>query len=353
MDFSRLWVDKYRPTSFQDLTFNQDLNSKLQTLSQKDDYPHMCFYGPDGSGKKTRIMCFLSEVYGKGVYKISKENWSTKVNSVTVELPILSSKFHLDVTPSDAEHHDRTVLTTLIKESAGSSNLFAKSQKSHMTIIINEADRLTRDAQAGLRRTMEKYATKCRIIMCCEDIGGIIPAIRSRCLLVRNSAPSEDEIEKCMRDIMQRENVEDGVLDNDKIEHMKNNCGRNLRRALLRMQNAYVIASSGDIKDVLPEWQVAIKKLVAGMLKEQSAKQLKQLRVYDLLANCIPPDMIIKEIMVNMVQRLKCEEAKADIAHWAAHYENKLRKGDKAIIFIEAFMARVMLIIHLQKEKNS
>jgi len=182
MDFSRLWVDKYRPKDFSELTFNPELNEKLKKIAQNDDYPHMCFYGNDGAGKKTRIMCFLAEVYGKGVYKITKENWSTKVNSTTVELPILSSKFHLDITPSDAEHHDRIVLSTLIKDTASNQQLFAKAQKAHMTIVINEADKLTREAQASLRRTMEKYAEKCRIIMVCENIGGLIPALRSRCL---------------------------------------------------------------------------------------------------------------------------------------------------------------------------
>jgi replication factor C subunit 3/5 len=110
MDFSRLWVDKYRPKDFTELTFNKPLNNKLLALSRKDNYPHMCFYGPDGCGKKTRIMCFLNEVYGKGVYKFTKETWTTKVNSTTIEVPLLSSKFHIDITPSDAEHHDRVVL---------------------------------------------------------------------------------------------------------------------------------------------------------------------------------------------------------------------------------------------------
>lgn len=141
-------------------------------------------------------------------------------------------------------------------------------------------------------------------------------------------------------------------MDDEKVDHLSKNCNRNLRRALLRMQNAYVMAAGGDIKDVLPEWQLAIRKTVAGMLKEQSAKQLKSLRVYDLLANCIPADMILKELVTNLIIRIKDDGAKADIIHWAAHYENKLRQGDKAIIFIEAFMARVMLIIHLEKEKN-
>ena len=35
--------------------------------------------------------------------------------------------------------------------------------------------------------------------MVCERLGNIIPAIKSRCLLVRIPSPSTDEIKKCIR----------------------------------------------------------------------------------------------------------------------------------------------------------
>jgi DNA polymerase III delta prime subunit len=61
-------------------------------------------------------------------------------------------------------------------------------------VIINEADSLTRDAQAALRRTMEKYMSNMRIILCANSTSKIIAPIRSRCLLVRVAAPNDDEV---------------------------------------------------------------------------------------------------------------------------------------------------------------
>lgn len=61
-------------------------------------------------------------------------------------------------------------------------------------VIINEADALTRDAQAALRRTMEKYMTNMRLIMCANNTSKIIAPIRSRCLLVRVAAPTDEEV---------------------------------------------------------------------------------------------------------------------------------------------------------------
>lgn len=61
-------------------------------------------------------------------------------------------------------------------------------------VIINEADSLTRDAQAALRRTMEKYMSNMRIILCANSTSKLIAPIKSRCLLVRVAAPTEDEV---------------------------------------------------------------------------------------------------------------------------------------------------------------
>lgn len=64
----------------------------------------------------------------------------------------------------------------------------------NLVVVLNEVDNLSRNAQAGLRRTMEKYTGSCRLILCCENSGRIIPPIRSRCLCIRIAAPTPLEV---------------------------------------------------------------------------------------------------------------------------------------------------------------
>ena len=63
-----------------------------------------------------------------------------------------------------------------------------------VVVVLNEVDSLSPNAQAGLRRTMEKYTSSCRLILCCENSGRIIAPIRSRCLCLRIAAPNPQEV---------------------------------------------------------------------------------------------------------------------------------------------------------------
>ncbi|KAH9784672.1 Replication factor C subunit 3 [Citrus sinensis] len=80
--------------------------SALALLSLRvteQDCPHLLFYGPPGSGKKTLIMALLRQVFGPGAEKAGSRN-------IDLELTTLSSANHVELSPSDAGFQDRYVV---------------------------------------------------------------------------------------------------------------------------------------------------------------------------------------------------------------------------------------------------
>jgi replication factor C subunit 3/5 len=119
---------------------------------------------------------------------------------------LISSTFfysdHIMLSPGDAGNNDRFIMQDIIKEMASNRNIAAitgggekkASGAQFKTVVLMEVDRLSRQAQAALRRTMEKYASSCRLILCCNSQSKVIEPVRSRCLGIRVGAPTEDEV---------------------------------------------------------------------------------------------------------------------------------------------------------------
>lgn len=166
----------------------------------------------------------------------------------------------------------------MIKEAASSQNIDAKSARQHAfkVIIINDADRLTKEAQAALRRTMEKYMTACRIIMVCENRNKIIAPIRSRCLNIRVGAPEIDSIVDVLTYVDGKESMGNPE---QVFRSLAENCNGNLRSAILGLQNWKHSKGQATKTDPLkPLWMAEITNIVKSILQEQSPNKLRSLR---------------------------------------------------------------------------
>lgn len=191
-------------------------------------------YGPSGAGKKTRIVATLKELYGPGVEKIKIDSRVFQTTSNRkLEFNIVASVYHLEITPSDVGNFDRVVIQDLLKEVAQTQQVDLAARQRFKVVVINEADHLTRDAQAALRRTMEKYSPNLRLILLANSTSNIIAPIRSRTLLVRVAAPSEEAICTVLKKVGTKEGWKETEGLNRRIARES---GRNLRKALLMFE---------------------------------------------------------------------------------------------------------------------
>ncbi|CAI0555821.1 unnamed protein product [Linum tenue] len=300
-----LWVDKYRPKTLEQVIVHEDIAQNLKKLVAEQDCPHLLFYGPSGSGKKTLIMGLLRQIYGPGVEKVKVENRTWKVDAgnrtIDLELTTLSTANHVELSPSDAGFQDRYVVQDVIKEMARNRPIDSKGKKTYKVVVLNEVDKLSREAQHSLRRTMEKYSTSCRLILCCNSSSKVTEAIRSRCLNVRINAPAQEQVGK------------------------------------------YPFKNNQEISSL--EWEDYVSTISSDIMKEQSPKRLFEVRgkLYELLVNCIPPEILLKRLLFELLKKLD-DDLKHDVCHWAAYYEHRMRLGQKAIFHLEAFVAKFMSI---------
>ncbi|XP_074650581.1 replication factor C subunit 3-like [Tubulanus polymorphus] len=340
-----LWVDKHRPTNLKKLDYHKEQADLFKKLVSSGDFPHLLVYGPSGAGKKTRIMCLLRELYGPGVEKLRLENHNfTTPSKKKLEITALASNHHIEVNPSDVGHNDRVVIQEILKSVAQNNPLDSSGHNNFKVVVLTEVDHLSKDAQHALRRTMEKYMSTCRLILVCNSTSKVIPAIKSRCLGIRVPAPTFDEIASILQATCKKESL---TLPMELAEKISKQSNRNLRRALLMCEackvQQYPFDAEQDVSE--PDWEIFLRETAKLIVEQQTPKRLLEVRgrLYELLTHCIPPDVIIKGLLTELIQN--CDgQLKAEITQHAAFYEHRLNLGQKPIFHIEAFVAKFMSI---------
>lgn len=337
-----LWVDKHRPSLLEDLDYHTRLSTRLQKVAESGEVPHLMFYGPSGAGKKTRIMALLHAIYGPGVGKVKLERRVFKTpRNRSIDLTTVASNYHIEINPGDAGIYDRFVVQDIIKEIAQSPPLDDAEFK---VVLLTEVDSLTRDAQAALRRTMEKYTANCRLILCCQSPSKVIDPVRSRCLGIRVAAPTNDEVVTVLSKVAAKERFN---LPEEFAMSVAKAARRNMRRALLmleacKVQN-YPFKPNQTVQRT--DWEKFVAGLAKSVVEEQTPARLLVARskLYELLINCIPPEVIIKSLTEELLPKLD-NPLQHELSYWAAHYQHRLQSGQKDIFHLEAFVAKFMAV---------
>lgn len=297
----------------------------------------------------------------------------------------MSSAVHVELTPADAGAHDRYVVQEVIKEIARARPVDARGQRSFKVLVLHEVDRLSRDAQAALRRTMESHSSACRLLMASSSLSRVIEPLRSRCLCVRVPAPTDADLETLLAHVAKRESLS---LPAPLARRVVAASDRSARRALLALETArvacYPFADGQEVE--LPDWELYARETAVGVLLEQSPRSLYIARgkVYELLVNCVPPDLVLRTL-AREIRRGLAEAAteaakkssrfaasggggggaggggggsggtlidvspdaldplKSKVARAAAAFEHRMAQGSKPVFHIEAFLARFMV----------
>ncbi|KAI3438016.1 hypothetical protein D9Q98_000459 [Chlorella vulgaris] len=341
-----LYVDKFRPKALEQFKLHGNVADNLRKLVVNGDCPHTLFYGPPGAGKKTLILALLREIYGPGVEKLKVEckPWKIELPSSKVELEFttVSSAYHVEMNPSDVGNRDRYVVQEIIKEMAKSRPIGADGQRGFKVLVLNEVDRLSKEAQHSLRRTMEKYSAACRLVLCGNNVSKVIEPVRSRCLCIRVAAPTQQQVVEQLQAVAAHERL---TLPPGLATRLAEASERNLRRALLSLEACKVQHYPFEEQQQVaaPDWEMYIKEIATDVLAEQTPKRLYQARgkLYELLTNCIPAEVVLRRLAVELMRRTD-DQLRHTTAEHAAFYEHRLQEGQKAIFHLEAFLAHFM-----------
>ncbi|KAF8590542.1 P-loop containing nucleoside triphosphate hydrolase protein [Ramaria rubella] len=218
------WVEKYRPKTIDDISAQEHTVAVLRKTLGSSNLPHTLFYGPPGTGKTSTILALARQLFGP-------DNFRNRV---------------LELNASD--ERGITVVREKIKTFAKQTPRAAVNTDEgrypcppYKIIILDEADSMTQDAQAALRRIMETYANITRFCLVCNYVTRIIEPLASRCSKFRFTSLDDSSTRSRIEHIAQQESVS---ISPEVITTLIQTSGGDLRRSITYLQSAQRLSSS-------------------------------------------------------------------------------------------------------------
>ena len=313
-----VWVEKYRPTSLREMEGQEGILPLLRSYAEKRSMPHLLFAGPPGTGKTTAAIALARDLFG--------EEWRQNF---------------LELNASD-ERGIETVRTT-IKQYARTSPLGNVGFK---ILFLDEADNLTSEAQASLRRMMERYSASCRFVLSCNYSSRIIEPIQSRCAVFRFRAYRPEAVRRQLERIAKAEHKQ---VSEDAYDAILAVSGGDMRRATNLLQLAGTHADSVTA-ETLKEYATApLRREVEGMLAAAIAGNFGEARdrLYALFVDRgAAGEEILKAIhsyLPDVPETVLSARDKVRLLEFLGEVDFRLAQGASDRIQLEAVLAHVAL----------
>lgn len=255
-----MWSESFRPNSLEDVVGQDHIVKRLEymvgRLHESGDgasFPHLMFAGPPGIGKTSAAVALMKSMFG--------DDW----NSNFVEL-------------NASDERSINVIRTTVKDFSrrgvvGSYLVDGKPQPIPFNVVfLDECDNLTPDAQAALRRIMEKYSKQTRFILSCNYPHRVIDPIKDRCAFsdARFQPIDKKIIYRALKRIQDEKelNITDGALKSVAVHSQGS-----MRKALNLLFSVTRVPDQADEEDV------------SEIVNELSATKMRELLGLALQAN--------------------------------------------------------------------
>jgi DNA polymerase III delta prime subunit len=267
-----LYVEKYRPHKIEDCILPDRLKKVFQEYVTEGNIPNLMLTGSAGCGKTTVAKAMCEEIGCNFLF----------INS------------------SDERGID--TLRTKIKGYASTVSLTGGRK----VIILDEADYLTLEAQAGLRGAIEEFSENCSFIFTCNFKARLIDALHSRCSVVDFALKGDEEAKmaaqmfKRLANILTQESI---TYDKDVLGKIVQRYFPDYRRTLNELQR---YSTSGNIDAGVLSQVESVRKL-DDLIKSLKDKDFSTMRKWVVNNSDIDQNRIFRSIYDNLCVYLKSE----------------------------------------------
>lgn len=294
-----LWSQKYRPKKISECILPERLKSVFQEFVSSGNIPNLMLTGTAGVGK-TSVALAMCEELGLDYIFIN----------------------------SSQERGIDTLRNKIIGYASTVS--FGGKRK---VIILDEADYITPEAQAGLRGAIEEFSINCTFIFTCNFKARLIEAIHSRCSVIDFALHGEERSRMALdfynrlSEILRLENVQ---YDKAALIEIIKKFFPDYRRTLNEIQR---FSRNGSI-DAGVIAQISLVKSIEDLVKHLKDKNFSEMRKWVVLNSDIDVVRLFRKVYDCLYDYMKPETIPQAVIILAKYQYQSAFVADQEINFV-------------------
>jgi len=200
-NYTKLFINKYQPSSLDDFSFNSEVVEILKTLILMNNL-NILLVGNSTSGKTSLLNTIIKEYY----CDISEKEYIDNV-------------LYINSLKEQGINYYRTDVKTFCQ----TSSLIKNKKK---IIVLDDIDTINEQSQQVFRNFIDKYSHNVQFISSCSNIQKVIESLQSRLTIIKLKSFNKENLIDIMNKIKKIENIE---IDADAEEFIINISNNNVK----------------------------------------------------------------------------------------------------------------------------
>ena len=228
MNNGYVWMEKYRPTQFDDIVLDPLNRQILKNIIDTSYFPNLLFYGPPGTGKTTTII--------------------NLINAYQEKLGIKNKDLIIHLNASDERGID--IIRNQISFFVNSNPLFHTGMK---FVILDEVDYMTKNAEQALRYLLNNYTGNVRFCLICNYISKIDEGLQNEFIKLRFNQLPQKDIVRFLKNISDSEKLE---LSDETLALIQNIYKSDIRSMINYIQSNQDIIKLVNSKNTITQFNI-------------------------------------------------------------------------------------------------